>query len=168
MRDHFKILSFCLFKGCWWFICGMVVICIVVSLLFKSRRNHKHKHDQLQPVSQQRQMILQQKQQQQTPHPPRSAGKWRMKILVVFVLLGIAISVWLFWHLKEKMHLRRKETLASMCDERARMLQDQFNVSMNHVHALAILVSTFHHRKHPSAVDQVVFFSALLCYTSRL
>lgn len=156
-RDHFKILSFCLFKGCWWFICGMVVICIVVSLLFKSRRNHKHKHDQLQPVSQQRQMILQQKQQQQTPHPPRSAGKWRMKILVVFVLLGIAISVWLFLHLKEKMHLRRKETLASMCDERARMLQDQFNVSMNHVHALAILVSTFHHRKHPSAVDQKTF-----------
>ncbi|KAJ1410885.1 Signal transduction response regulator, receiver domain [Sesbania bispinosa] len=32
--------------------------------------------------------------------------------------------------------------------------QDQFNVSMNHVHALAILVSTFHHGKHPSAIDQ--------------
>ncbi|PNY07808.1 histidine kinase 2-like protein [Trifolium pratense] len=47
--------------------------------------------------------------------------------------------------------------LATMCDERARMLQDQFNVSMNHVHALAILVSTFHHGKHPSAVDQNIF-----------
>lgn len=53
--------------------------------------------------------------------------------------------------------LRREEMLANMCDERARMLQDQFNVSMNHVHALAILVSTFHHGKHPSAMDQVVY-----------
>ncbi|KAL6135138.1 hypothetical protein ACLB2K_067366 [Fragaria x ananassa] len=44
-----------------------------------------------------------------------------------------------------------------MCDERARMLQDQFNVSLNHVHALAILVSTFHHGKHPSAIDQKTF-----------
>ncbi|GAU36289.1 hypothetical protein TSUD_255430 [Trifolium subterraneum] len=52
---------------------------------------------------------------------------------------------------------RRVEMLSTMCDERARMLQDQFNVSMNHVHALAILVSTFHHGKHPSAVDQNIF-----------
>ncbi|CAJ1971586.1 unnamed protein product [Sphenostylis stenocarpa] len=50
---------------------------------------------------------------------------------------------------------RREEMLTNMCDERARMLQDQFNVSMNHVHALAILVSTFHHGKHPSAIDQL-------------
>jgi hypothetical protein len=28
---------------------------------------------------------------------------------------------------------KRKETLASMCDERARMLQDQFNVSMKDI-----------------------------------
>ncbi|XVF31884.1 hypothetical protein REPUB_Repub17cG0033000 [Reevesia pubescens] len=47
--------------------------------------------------------------------------------------------------------------LASMCDERAWMLQDQFNVSMNHVHALAILVSTFHHGRHPSTIDQKTF-----------
>ncbi|KAL4563677.1 hypothetical protein LXL04_027722 [Taraxacum kok-saghyz] len=45
-----------------------------------------------------------------------------------------------------------------MSDERARMLQDQFNVSMNHVHALAILVSTFYHGKDPPAIDQVIFF----------
>lgn len=53
---------------------------------------------------------------------------------------------------------RNKENLVNMCDERARMLQDQFNVSMNHVHALAILVSTFHHGKRPSAIDQVFFY----------
>ncbi|KAK4484097.1 hypothetical protein RD792_011317 [Penstemon davidsonii] len=41
-----------------------------------------------------------------------------------------------------------------MCDQRARMLQDQFSVSVNHVHALAILVSTFHYYKNPSAIDQ--------------
>ncbi|ONM35013.1 histidine kinase2 [Zea mays] len=52
---------------------------------------------------------------------------------------------------------KRRESLASMCDERARMLQDQFNVSMNHLQALAILVSTFHHSKTPSAIDQKTF-----------
>ncbi|KAG8081714.1 hypothetical protein GUJ93_ZPchr0019g2649 [Zizania palustris] len=52
---------------------------------------------------------------------------------------------------------KRREALSSMCDERARMLQDQFNVSMNHLQALAILVSTFHHSKNPSAIDQMTF-----------
>lgn len=51
--------------------------------------------------------------------------------------------------------LRRKEVLGSLCDQRARMLQDQFSVSVNHVHALAILVSTFHYYRNPSAIDQV-------------
>lgn len=50
---------------------------------------------------------------------------------------------------------KRKEGLGSMCDERARMLQDQFNVSMNHIQAMSILISTFHHAKNPSAIDQV-------------
>ena len=50
---------------------------------------------------------------------------------------------------------RRNEVLVSMCDQRARMLQDQFSVSVNHVHALAVLVSTFHYYKNPSAIDQV-------------
>lgn len=55
--------------------------------------------------------------------------------------------------------MKRRETLANMCDERARVLQDQFNVSLNHVHALSILVSTFHHGKNPSAIDQVMCYS---------
>ncbi|KAI3782758.1 hypothetical protein L2E82_12813 [Cichorium intybus] len=41
-----------------------------------------------------------------------------------------------------------------MCDQRARMLQDQFRISVNHVHALAVLVSTFHYYKNPSVIDQ--------------
>lgn len=87
----------------------------------------------------------------------KASGRWRKKLLVIFVLLGIVGSVWLFWYLNSDIVQRREEMLATMCDERAGMLQDQFNVSLNHVHALAILVSTFHHGKHPSAVDQVAY-----------
>ncbi|KAM7503133.1 hypothetical protein LguiB_002037 [Lonicera macranthoides] len=47
-----------------------------------------------------------------------------------------------------------KVMVTCMCDERARMLQDQFHVSMNHVQAMSILISTFHHGKNPSAIDQ--------------
>ncbi|VAI01710.1 unnamed protein product [Triticum turgidum subsp. durum] len=50
-----------------------------------------------------------------------------------------------------------------MCEERARMLQDQFAVSVNHVHALAILVATFHYEKQPPALDQDTFAD----YTAR-
>lgn len=87
----------------------------------------------------------------------RGAGKWMKKLLVLFVLAGVAISVSIFWYINSEINLRRTETLANMCDERARMLQDQFNVSMNHVHALAILVSTFYHGKQPPAIDQKTF-----------
>ncbi|XP_072990944.1 probable histidine kinase 5 isoform X1 [Typha latifolia] len=106
-------------------------------------------------------------QQTQTKHLPppnlKSGGKWRKKILLLGVLLGILVSIWIFLSMKADIIARRKETIANMCDERARMLQDQFNVSMNHVHALAILVSTFHHMKNPSAIDQKTFAE----YTAR-
>ncbi|KAL8129202.1 hypothetical protein V2J09_018357 [Rumex salicifolius] len=84
-------------------------------------------------------------------------NKWMKKLVGLFVCLGTLGSFWLFYHMNQDNILRRKETLSNMCDERARMLQDQFNVSMNHVHALAILVSTFHHGKNPSAIDQKTF-----------
>jgi len=87
----------------------------------------------------------------------KATGWWRKKLLVIFLSAGILFSAWLFRHMSSDIAQRREELLATMCDERARMLQDQFNVSMNHVHALAILVSTFHHGKHPSAVDQVTY-----------
>nr|XP_043618698.1 histidine kinase 2-like [Erigeron canadensis] len=87
----------------------------------------------------------------------RGAGKWMKKLLILFVIAGVAISIWLYWYLNAGISLRRKEMLANMCDERARMLQDQFNVSMNHVHALSILVSTFYHGKEPPAIDQKTF-----------
>lgn len=124
---------------CFWILIGMA---LSYTLLRLYNRFRSLKHDMM---------------QQQVCSYSQSSGKWRKKLLVVFVLGGVITSFWLLWYLNEDIMLRRKETLASMCDERARMLQDQFNVSMNHVHALAILISTFHHGKQPSALDQKTF-----------
>ena len=76
-------------------------------------------------------------------------------LLPLWLLLWVVISFCILWFMSNQAVDKRRELLASMCDERARMLQDQFNVSMNHLQALAILVSTFHHSKSPSAIDQV-------------
>lgn len=81
---------------------------------------------------------------------------WWRKLLLLWVVGWFLGSLWIFWFMNSQAAEKRRETLASMCDERARMLQDQFNVSMNHLQALAILVSTFHHSKDPSAIDQVL------------
>ncbi|XP_023529579.1 histidine kinase 2-like [Cucurbita pepo subsp. pepo] len=150
-----------LVMACLW-ILAVVISCLKMSSFHLKLRNHKHKpikHPSVekQPMIQLQQVLLQKKQLDLSPSPPKGAGKWRKKLLIIFVLLGVIGSFWLFWYLNNKIILRREETLANMCDERARMLQDQFNVSMNHVHALAILVSTFHHGKHPSAIDQKTF-----------
>lgn len=81
---------------------------------------------------------------------------WR-KLLLTWVLGWTMVSLWIFCFMTFQATEKRKETLASMCDERARMLQDQFNVSMNHIQAMSILISTFHHAKSPSAIDQRTF-----------
>ncbi|KAK2389263.1 histidine kinase [Trifolium repens] len=81
---------------------------------------------------------------------------WR-KLLLAWVLIWCIVSLWIFCFMNLQVTEKRKETLASMCDERARMLQDQFNVSMNHIQAMSILISTFHHAKTPSAIDQKTF-----------
>ncbi|OIT34766.1 PREDICTED: histidine kinase 3 [Nicotiana attenuata] len=83
--------------------------------------------------------------------------KWWRKLLIAWVLFWILVSFSVFWYMSTQAFDKRKETLASMCDERARMLQDQFNVSMNHVQAMSILISTFHHARNPSAIDQGTF-----------
>ncbi|XP_020229815.1 histidine kinase 3 [Cajanus cajan] len=81
---------------------------------------------------------------------------WR-KLLLTWVVGWTVVSLWIFCYMSLQGTEKRKETLASMCDERARMLQDQFNVSMNHIQAMSILISTFHHAKNPSAIDQNTF-----------
>lgn len=156
-----------LVMACLW-ILAVVISCLKMSGFHLKLKNHIHKpikHPSVenQPVIQLQQVLLQQ-QLDPSPSPPKGAGKWRKKLLIIFVLLGIIGSFWLFWYLNNKIILRREETLSNMCDERARMLQDQFNVSMNHVHALAILVSTFHHGKHPSAIDQASDYLSLLFF----
>ncbi|KAL6983928.1 Hexokinase-3 [Sarracenia purpurea var. burkii] len=82
---------------------------------------------------------------------------WWRKLLMAWVVFWAVVSFGVFWFMSSQAVEKRKETLASMCDERARMLQDQFNVSMNHVQAMSILISTFHHGKSPSAIDQRTF-----------
>ncbi|KAE9610481.1 putative histidine kinase response regulator and transcription factor RR-A-type family [Lupinus albus] len=81
---------------------------------------------------------------------------WK-KLLVSWVVGWTMMSLWIFCSMSLQATEKRKETLSSMCDERARMLQDQFNVSMNHIQAMSILISTFHHAKSPSAIDQRTF-----------
>ncbi|XP_077222019.1 histidine kinase 3-like isoform X2 [Tasmannia lanceolata] len=138
-------LPMLLLKICWWVLIGLVVNCKVFRFCARSKQQN------IQP--------LQQAQHHQLLHSQssKSGGRWRKKLLILWVLIGVFGSMWIFWSMNNNIISRRKETLANMCDERARMLQDQFNVSMNHVHALAILVSAFHHGKHPSAIDQKTF-----------
>ncbi|KAI7731353.1 hypothetical protein M8C21_006737, partial [Ambrosia artemisiifolia] len=72
-------------------------------------------------------------------------------------LRSTVYSLSIFWYLKSQTLENRKEILKNMCDVRAIMLQDQFNVSMNHVQAMSILISTINHGKFSSASDQVMF-----------
>ncbi|KAA0032147.1 histidine kinase 4-like [Cucumis melo var. makuwa] len=88
---------------------------------------------------------------------------WLPKFLLLWVLLVAFISMLIYKGMDADNKVRRKEVLGSMCDQRARMLQDQFSVSVNHVHALAILISTFHYSKNVSAIDQETFAE----YTAR-
>ncbi|KAK6931702.1 Signal transduction response regulator, receiver domain [Dillenia turbinata] len=88
---------------------------------------------------------------------------WLLKLLLIWGFAGLIISGLIYNNMDADAKLRRKEVLVGMCDQRARMLQDQFRVSVNHVHALAILVSTFHYFKTPSAIDQETFAE----YTAR-
>lgn len=84
--------------------------------------------------------------------------KWaknRTVQVVVWVLASMVISLVVHLGMRRYNMENAEKRLVSMCEDRARMLQDQFAVSVNHVHALAILVSTFHLHKNPSAIDQV-------------
>ncbi|XP_051144770.1 histidine kinase 4 [Andrographis paniculata] len=85
------------------------------------------------------------------------------RILGFWIMLMLYFSKYIYDYMDAEHKERRKEVLVSMCDQRARMLQDQFSVSVNHVHALAILVTTFHYYKNPSAIDQETFAK----YTAR-
>lgn len=88
---------------------------------------------------------------------------WLLTLLLIWIMVMVFLSMTVYNRIDADNRVRRKDLLVSMCDQRARMLQDQFSVSVNHVHALAILVSTFHYYKNPSAIDQETFAE----YTAR-
>ncbi|XP_076935145.1 histidine kinase CRE1-like [Bidens hawaiensis] len=91
--------------------------------------------------------------------PRTNQGKYLILWIIVFGYAAIHV-----YRCIDAGHQERiQEGLVSMCDQRARMLQDQFSVCVNHVHALAVLVSTFHYYKNPSVIDQDTFAE----YTAR-
>ncbi|WVZ60279.1 hypothetical protein U9M48_010326 [Paspalum notatum var. saurae] len=99
----------------------------------------------------------------------KGGSGWRVKVrlgrlaVVLWVLGSVAVWGTLHCNIRRAALRKAEEGLVSMCEERARMLQDQFAVSVNHVHALAILVATFHYEKRPPALDQDTFAE----YTAR-
>ncbi|MCO5556700.1 hypothetical protein L7F22_010251 [Adiantum nelumboides] len=104
------------------------------------------------------------KHMQSLPSTAKHWGTFSMMTLVWFLAaagVGVAMIVYQFFSRQNYQH--HVDVLANLCDERARMLQHQFSVSMNHVHALAILVSTFYVGRHPSALNQDIFAE----YTAR-
>ncbi|KAE8768676.1 putative histidine kinase [Hordeum vulgare] len=93
-----------------------------------------------------------------TCHGSRQARERRWRWMAMLWVVGwTLICLQVFRYSNSGAVEKRRDSLASMCDERARMLQDQFNVSMNHLQVLAILVNTFHHSQIPSAITQATF-----------
>ncbi|KAD2393456.1 hypothetical protein E3N88_40433 [Mikania micrantha] len=91
--------------------------------------------------------------------PRKNQGKYLALWIIAFGFVAVHV-----YRCIDAGHQQRiQEGLVSMCDQRARMLQDQFSVCVNHVHALAVLVSTFHYYKNPSVIDQETFAE----YTAR-
>ncbi|KAJ4747639.1 Histidine kinase [Rhynchospora pubera] len=84
---------------------------------------------------------------------------WLNRTALMVLWVFVSGLIWVGLHLYSRGDSMRKaeENLVSMCNDRARMLQDQFAVSVNHFQALAILISTFHYEKHPSVLDQDTF-----------
>ncbi|THU64363.1 hypothetical protein C4D60_Mb01t25700 [Musa balbisiana] len=144
-QEHHKVLSKILFNiHC--LVVGLVMLFIGFAVGKFSKPPDQFQH-----------------QKHYKPQNSKYSGKWSKKFLFLGIFLGLLVAMWIFVSMNADITERRKDTLVNMCDERARMLQDQFNVSMNHVHALAILVLTFHHGKQHSVIDQKIFAE----YTAR-
>lgn len=122
-----------------------------------SHHGHHH-HHHLVAVSLNEQQ-LGTKRKYRTYFPRTNQGKYLALWIITF---GFA-AIYVYRCIDEGHQERIEEGLVSMCDQRARMLQDQFSVSVNHVHALAVLVSTFYYYKNPSVIDQETFAE----YTAR-
>ena len=102
-----------------------------------------------------------------SPPKPKPKPKWgdfnMLSLVWLLAIAGLVVAA-MVYHFFSRQHYKQFEVvLGTMCDERARMLQHQFAVSINHVHALALLVSTFYlGNNHPPVIDQVNNSSAFL------
>ncbi|KAK8958229.1 Histidine kinase 4 [Platanthera guangdongensis] len=90
---------------------------------------------------------------------PSAGRRWWQTWTAWSLWILLMLVVWMVIHCYNLASTMKtaEEALVSMCDKRARLLEDQFAVSVNHVHGLAILISTFHYQKNPSAMDQETF-----------
>ncbi|EES07292.1 hypothetical protein BDA96_04G260700 [Sorghum bicolor] len=93
----------------------------------------------------------------------RTNRRWRGLAAAAWVLIAVAGAAVMHWTQRRQSMDRAEERLVSMCEERARMLQEQFGVTVNHVHAIAILIATFNYEKSPPAIDPDTFAT----YTAR-
>ncbi|KAI5077604.1 hypothetical protein GOP47_0007428 [Adiantum capillus-veneris] len=98
---------------------------------------------------------------------PSTKTKWgnfnMMSLVWLLATAGLVVAGVVYQFFSRQHYKHYEDVLGNMCDERARMLQHQFAVSINHVHALAVLVSTFYLRAYPSVLDQDTFAE----YTAR-
>ncbi|XP_066332471.1 probable histidine kinase 6 isoform X1 [Miscanthus floridulus] len=93
----------------------------------------------------------------------RTKRRWRGLAAAAWVLIAVVGAAVMHWTQRRQSMDRAEERLVSMCEERARMLQEQFGVTVNHVHAIAILIATFNYEKSPPAIDADTFAK----YTAR-
>ncbi|KAG0586800.1 hypothetical protein KC19_2G118400 [Ceratodon purpureus] len=93
----------------------------------------------------------------------RGCPSWHTLLFIGWVIGMAYVSFTVYQGMKKEMLHKKNENLANMCEGRARMLEDQFKASMNHVRALTALLTTFHLGKQPSAINQETFAT----YTER-
>lgn len=81
--------------------------------------------------------------------------RWLMNGTVqVLLCLTMSLCVGIHLQMKAKSTKTMEDWLLNTCEECAKILQDQFPLTVSHVHSLALLMSTFHHNKTYSSIDQ--------------
>ncbi|KAI6669521.1 hypothetical protein NL676_004406 [Syzygium grande] len=71
---------------------------------------------------------------------------WLSKLLVPWIIILSIVSALVYNTVNDYQITKMKEALGSMCDKRALMLQNQFTVHVNHIHALAMVVTLYDQR----------------------
>ncbi|CAM6065805.1 unnamed protein product [Sphagnum tenellum] len=82
---------------------------------------------------------------------------WHTKLFILWVFFMALVSLSVYLQMNAEMLVRRRDTLKTMCEGRARMLENQFLASMNHVRALTALFTTLHISKQIAMFNQETF-----------